>query len=75
MINDAIRKIKSRLPKGYREAIQKATGLSIGYIDKVFNCTRKNQRVVDAGLAILEAEADANQVTLDRLNRIIKHES
>jgi uncharacterized protein YpbB len=67
----ALKHMKSLLPKGYREIIAKTTGYSTSYIDRVFNGTRSNQTIIDAGLSILEDQKDARQISLDRLNRII----
>ena len=72
MTDKAIRELRSRLPKGYRKVISDMTHLSISYIDRVFNCTRKNQLVIDAGLSILETEPDINQLQMERFNRITR---
>ncbi|MFA6128834.1 MAG: hypothetical protein WC699_16155 [Bacteroidales bacterium] len=72
MSPDALLTLKRKLPKGYREMISKSTNLSVSTIDRVFNGSRSDQRVIDIALSMAEDAEQVRQLNYDRLNSIIR---
>ena len=63
--------LRSMLPRGSRDRIQKATGYSHSYIDQVLSGKRYNQVILDVALEILLEEQKAKQLATTKFWQII----
>ncbi len=74
MTNDQIKAIKAKLPKGSRSEIKEATGLTLGYIDKVLAGSRFNKDVFHIAFDIIgNLEADKKSVD-ERFNELFNED-
>lgn len=64
-----LKKLKKKLPEGYRKELAKRSGFSVSMIDKVLGAIRKNQKILDVAFELLEEEEKRIEERRNLLNK------
>jgi len=70
MTEEQCKAIKAKLPKGSRSEIQEATGLTLGYIDKVLAGSRFNKDVFHVAFDIIGNLQDDRKSVEERFDEL-----
>jgi len=70
-INNALKILRTKMPKGYRKILAKEHNVSEAYIDMIFRGTRENNAVIESAAQLTEEHQKNLASLLDTINEII----
>lgn len=69
-INNALKNLRAKMPKGYRSILAKEHNVSEAYIDMIFRGTRENLAVIESAAQLAEEHKKHLHSLLSTINDI-----